>query len=231
VVLEDDTPKFLRGRSLYDLVVMEERSPYEAIIDRLLLLYVASRTREKGHNILGQIKLQKMLYKTQERMYLAKFKGLNYNFIRWQFGPFSQEIYSDVRDLKATGFLISQDTASVSEKGHKLLTALAPVFDDEMKDLIDRVINEFGPYTGRQIRKVMYSYPKVGEKKTIEEAEMGELLLSKLHQVDAKRHVHMDEQTFETLRFLFDPTSSKELKKSLDALKTEKCKVFTPVRQ
>jgi uncharacterized phage-associated protein len=209
---------------------MEERSLEEALIDRLLLLYVVARTRQKGYNIVGNIKLQKMLYKTQERMYLAKCKGLNFNFVRWRFGPFSQEIYSDIKDLKATGYLIPEDVASASEKGIKLLRNFDSIFDDETKDIIERVINEFGPYSGRQIREVMYSYPKVGEKKTIEEAELGEVLLTRLKPENARKCVRIDEEKLETLRFLFDPKSNAAIQDGIRSLKTEECKPFIPVR-
>src|SRR3990172_5093602 len=202
---------------------MENRSLEEALVDRFLLLYVVARTRKKGCNILGHIKLQKMLYKTQERMYLARWKGFNYNFVRWKFGPFSQEIYSDVDDLKRAGYLIQEDAASISEKGLRLLKDFDVLLDAETKDIIERVINEFGPYTGRQIREVMYSFPKVGEKKTIEEAEMGEVLLTRLHPEDAKKCLRADEAQLETLRFLLVPKSNKEIQDGLRSLRTDKC--------
>ena len=53
-----------------------------------------------------------------------------------------------------------------------MLKALDTVFDDETKEIVDRVINEFGEYTGRQIKTVMYSSPVLGKKKTIKEAKM-----------------------------------------------------------
>ena len=85
---------------------MENRSITKRL---LLLLYLAAKTGDKGRNILGHIKLQKLLYKTEERMIQVKCKGLNYNFIRWKFGPFSQENFnSDVSDLKESGFLIKK---------------------------------------------------------------------------------------------------------------------------
>jgi len=215
----------------YNMVNMEERNVHEAILDRLLLLYLVARTREKGYNILGQIKLQKLLYKAQERMYLSKCKGLNYNFVRWKFGPFSQEIYSDVEDLKETGFLDRRVAVNASAKGLRLLKTLGLVFDEETTELIDKVINEFGPYTGRQIKAVMYSFPKVGEKKTIKEAKMGEVLLTKLNEKNAKKRLLLKEQTLDTLRFLFDPLTHKAIEEGLKALKTEKCRPFIPVDQ
>lgn len=164
-------------------------------------------------------------------MYKAQCKGLNYNFKRWKFGPFSQEIYSDVKDLKATGFLIREDVASVSGKGRRLLKALDSIFDAQTKELIDKVLNEFGPYTSRQIKTIMYASPIVGKMKTIKEAEMGETLLTRLNQSDAIQCIHINERTMDTLRFLFDPTSSKALEVGMHALKTEKCRPFIPVGQ
>jgi uncharacterized protein YwgA len=210
---------------------MEERSLEEALIDRLLLLYLVTRTRQKGYNILGQIKLQKMVYKTQEKMYLSKCKALNYNFVRWRSGPFSQEIYSDVRDLKTTGYLNPLDAASATEKGSKLLETFGSILDEETRNIIDKVINEFGPYTGRQIKQVMYFYPKVGERKTIGEAKMGEVLLTRLSSQEARKCISMSEEKLETLRFLFDPKSKRAIQEGLRALKTEECRPFIPVHR
>jgi uncharacterized phage-associated protein len=210
---------------------MKERNIEEAIVDRILLLYLIARTRQKGYNISGQIKLQKMLFKTEERMFLSRYKGLNYNFIRWDYGPFSPEIYFDVRDLKETGLLRDKDTVDISEIGLQLLNALTGLLDKnrKFKEIIDRVINEFGPLKGRQIKDVMYSYPKIGEKKLIAETKKGEIILPKLEATEAEDRFWIDERLFETFRILLDPSSNKSTKEGLEALKKEEGKPFIPV--
>src|SRR3989337_740435 len=102
------------------MVSMEQRSLNEALVDRFILLYLVTRNRQKGYNILGPIQLQTLLYKIEEQMWLKNCKGLSYTFIRWKHGPFSQEVYSDVRDLKDTGFLNAEDVASTSRKGQEM---------------------------------------------------------------------------------------------------------------
>lgn len=208
---------------------MEQRSLNEALADRLLLLYLVNRVRQKGYNILGPIKLQKLIYKTEETLCKKKIKGLTYTFIRWKHGPFSQEIYSDVDDLKECGFLITEDEASTSEKGRRMASIAEKLLDPETKDTIDRVINEFGPLNGKQLKAVMYSYPVFGEMRTIREAKEGELLLSKLNEVNGKDSLKLDEDFLETLSVLFNPSACNSIKKSLAAMKTEEAKPFIPV--
>jgi len=211
---------------------MIERTVKEAILDRLLLLFLIVRTRQKGYNITGDVKLQKLLYKAEERMYLSGYKGLNYNFVRWEHGPFSQEVYVDTEDLTETGFLRRYENAiDVSNKGVQLVEALRETLDKNRKieQIIDKVINEFGPLKGQRIRAVMYSYPKVGERKTIKKTKKGEFILRKLEDSEAKERFWVDEKWFETLEVLFDPTSYKSIKEGLKALKEEEGRPFVPI--
>ena len=211
---------------------MIERTVKEAILDRLLLLFLIVRTRQKGYNITGDVKLQKLLYKAEERMYLSRYKGLNYNFVRWEHGPFSQEVYVDTEDLTETGFLRRYENAiDVSNQGVQLVEALRETLDKNRKieQIIDKVINEFGPLKGQRIRAVMYSYPKVGERKTIKKTKKGEFILRKLEDSEAKERFWVDEKWFETLEVLFDPTSYKSIKEGLKALKEEEGRPFVPI--
>lgn len=212
---------------------MIERDIQEAIMDRVLLLYLVAKSRKKGYNVSGHIKLQKLLYKTEERMYVSKYKGLNYSFIRWNFGPFSQEIYSDVKDLGENGFLKVRpgEVIDISDDGVQLINALGEVLEKnrKFKEIIDRVINEFGPLKGDQIKDAMYSYPKIGERKLIAEIKKGELILPRLVDSEAVDRFWIDEKWFETLRILFDPALYKSMKEGLKALKTEEGKPFIPV--
>lgn len=209
---------------------MEQRSLNEALIDRLLLLYLVTRIRQKGYNILGPVKLQKLLYKIEEQMFRKNCKGLSYTFIRWKHGPFSQEIYSDVRDLKDTGFLNTEDPASASEKGQHFAKIAENILNPESKDIIERVINEFGPLNGKQLKEVMYSYPIVDEKRTIREAKEGELILSKLNEEQARKCIQVNERLLETLSIVFNPSAYKAIKSGLEAMKKEEPKRFIPVR-
>lgn len=210
---------------------MKERNIEEILVDRILLLYLIARTRRKGYGISGKTKLQKILFKAEEQMFLSKYKGLNYNFIRWDYGPFSPEILFDIKDLKETGLVKVTDTIDVSETGLELLNALTDVLNKnrKFKEIIDKVINEFGPLKGHQIKGVMYSYPKIGERKIIAETKKGEVILPKLEKTEAEDQFWMDEKWFETLRILLDPRLHKSIREGLEALKQEEGKSFIPV--
>jgi len=134
-----------------------------------------------------------------------------------------------VKDLKTVGLLRNEEALGLSSNGEKLVRALEPIVDEQSKEIIERVINEFGPLKGREIRASMYSYPKVGEKRVLAEVKKGETVLSKLNDRDAKRLFWIDDKWFETLRILFDPHSYQSIKKGLKALREEEGKPFIPV--
>ena len=75
-------------------------------------------------------------------MWKKKHKGLNYTFIRWKHGPFSQEVYSDVEDLKNTGFLCSSLASIPSEEGEQLARIAEHYLDGETREIFERVINK-----------------------------------------------------------------------------------------
>lgn len=214
--------------------IMKKRTPSESLIDRLLLLYLIVRIRDFGYKITGNVKLQKLTYKSQERMFLGGLKGFNYNFVRWDFGPFSQEIVPDTSDLLETGFLRKSGNVIVpSGRGSQLIRDLDTVFERNkaIVEYIDRVILEFGPYPGKTIRALMYSYPKVGVRKTIEQTKKGELILSKLDASEAKETFWIDDEWMETLEMLFDPTCYKAVSEGLEALRKEEGRPFIPVTE
>jgi uncharacterized phage-associated protein len=211
----------------------QERTPREVLIDRLLLLFLLVRMRQKGYRVSGDVKLHKLLYKVQERMFLDRYKGLNHTFIFWKHGPFSQEIYSDTADLRETHLLrkTHDRTIDVSEDGAKLVSAIHEAFrrNSKVQDYVERVVNEFGPYSGKEIKAVMYSYPKVGERKPIGSAKPGEFILGKLDDSEARDSFWLDDEWLETLEVLFDPSSYKSMTQGLKALREEKGKPFVPI--
>jgi len=214
---------------------MKERDLKEAISDRLLLLYLLFKIRKKGQSVSGDTKLQKLLYEIEQRMYRNRYKGLNYNFVRWDFGPFSQEVYVDSADLEKTGFLKrhSDKSIGISDSGIRLIEMMQKDLkgDKVLEEYFDRVINEFGPYKGKGIKAAIYTSPKVGERKPIRETTKAEILLKKLDTSEAMKSFWINDRWFETLRIIFDPTFSLKVKKGLQALKEEEGKPFIPVTE
>lgn len=211
---------------------MKQRSQKEAIIDRLLLLYLLFKMRKKSYSVSGDIKLQKLLYKTEERMYNKKYKGLSYNFVRWNYGPFSQEIYVDTKDLEKTGFLRQayDKSIGISEDGIKLIETLRGNFTkNKLDDFFERVINEFGSLKGEDIKATVYTYPRVGGRITVGQTKKRDILLEKLDDSNASECFWIDDDCIETLSVLFDPQSHESIKKGLRALREEEGKPFTPV--
>ena len=73
----------------------------------LLLLYSPGVMDDPNEKIRGRTRLVKMIFLFQEEIY-QKFKFDIENlakFVEWKFGPWSEEVYSDIEFFKSIGFI------------------------------------------------------------------------------------------------------------------------------
>ena len=213
------------------------RSINEVIVDRLLLLYLLIRNRRKGFSVSGnsfgrQLKLQKLLYWVEFEMNSTGYKGLNYNFFKWKYGPFAKEIYDDTAHLLRNR-LITEDKweLSVSEKGNDLLETCGEVFEFNtgISAFFDRIIERFGGYDAEDLKNATYDFPILGKKIPIERVKKGELILPKLKYEDAERVFFIDEKWMPTFQIMFDPGFYSAINTSLDQMRKERGIPFKPV--
>lgn len=80
----------------------------------LLLLYSEGQKRQINEPIVGRTRLTKMLFLFKEE-FLSKFKKGDieempfYEFFPWNFGPFSSQVYEDLKFFQLRGFIETQD--------------------------------------------------------------------------------------------------------------------------
>src|SRR3972149_2547917 len=106
------------------------RTPREALIDRILLLYAIERVNEYGL-MEGPFKLMKVPFLSQRAMNNDGEKGFNYTFFRWDYGPLSTEIYDDRDTLLRAGYITQVGTKGriyPTEGGKQLLESLRDLF-------------------------------------------------------------------------------------------------------
>lgn len=213
------------------------RSMGDAIVDRLLLLYLLIRNRRKGFSISGtpfetQLKLQKLLYWVEFEMFSNRYKGLNYYFFKWDHGPFAQEIYTDADDLLRNNLIIEDKRElRASEKGHELIENCGELFESNtgISNFFDRVIDRFGGYGPYDIRNATYAFPVFEKKIPIARVKKGELILPKMKSEDAEKIFYIDEEWMATLQIMFDPYFYSAIKTSLDKMKKDRGRPFRPV--
>lgn len=90
----------------------------------LLLLYSPGKTDSVNEPIIGRTRLVKMLYLFKKEALPQFKKGTEihddnfYNFFAWNFGPFSDEVYSDITFFTLRGFIkaeVAGEDASTEE--------------------------------------------------------------------------------------------------------------------
>lgn len=83
----------------------------------LLLLYAEGITQNFNEPIIGRTRLVKLLFVFKQEM-LQKFKkniDSNipfYDFYPWHYGPFSKQVYDDIKFFELRGFISYKDVAS-----------------------------------------------------------------------------------------------------------------------
>jgi uncharacterized protein YwgA len=90
------------------------RTVPEKLIDKLLLLYLASDTLNHIR-FLVETKLQKLVFLSELSMFKKEEKGFNYTFVRLNYGPFSQELRSDLGQLIGQEILMERGLRPTEE--------------------------------------------------------------------------------------------------------------------
>ncbi|MDH5414835.1 MAG: Panacea domain-containing protein [Flavobacteriaceae bacterium] len=209
-----------------------ERSYDEVIVDRLLLLYLSTTMRSSGRLLSGDLKLQKLVYKSEENMLLGQDKGFNYFFIRYKMGPWSRELQEDAKELTKMGFLNKEQYAYMpADRTYKLIEDADEIFKKNRfaVQIIDQVIREFGEYKGKELKVLMYAYPKPDTKIPIQHIKLGDPILQKLSIHEAKNRFILDEDWLDTLGILFNPYMYSAINKGINNLKKEFGRPFRPV--
>lgn len=197
---------------------MTSRNLIETLTDRLLMLFLIVESENHGWKISGKVKLLKLLYLSESRMIRDKKKGFNFGFYRWDYGPMSNDALQDLDQLSENGLLEkSQYAFSTTSRGRQLLKSCSTLFsrNEEFLEYIRKVIREFGPYTGKNIKTVVYGIPKTGERKLIRKTKHGEELLRKLLTKEAKKRFVIDDEWVETLSILLDKEAYESLQRGI----------------
>ncbi len=84
----------------------------------LLLLYTPGKSSEPNQSIIGRTRLVKMLFLFREEALPNFKKGTDidaenfYEFFAWSFGPFSSQVYDDLKFFELRGFIDRSDSGN-----------------------------------------------------------------------------------------------------------------------
>jgi uncharacterized phage-associated protein len=167
----------------------------------------------QGNSFQRHVKLQKLLYHLESRLFNDRIKALNYTFYKWQHGPFSKFVYSDVDALEKTDMIIVRDVSEfygefyLTERGLELIDNLNEIINDydELNRYTIRVINEFGEYDWYDLKHITYAYPSPLTRIPIKKLNKGDLILPKLEISEATKIITINEAWRDTLGFILEP--------------------------
>lgn len=212
---------------------MTPRNLIETLTDRLLMLFLIAESENHGWKISGKVKILKLLYLSECRMIQDKKKGFNFSFYRWDYGPMSNDALQDLNQLDENGLLEkSQYAFCTTSRGRQLLKNCSTLLsrNEEFLEYIRKVIREFGPYTGKNIKTVVYGTPKIGERKLIRKTKHGEELLRKLLTEEATKRFVIDDEWVETLSILLDKEACESLQKGMQDANEGRVTKYEPLK-
>jgi len=211
---------------------MPNRTYGEALVDRLLMLFLISECQKIGYKITGKVKLTKLLYLSESKMVKNKIKGFNYSFFRWDYGPMSVELLRDLDCLSNNGLLKSTENfIGVTSKGKEVLKNSSELLDRNrgLLEYIQQIVREFGHYKGSSIKEIVYGLPKIGKKIQIGTTRHGEELLNAISFEEAKQRFMIDDEWTETLSIMIDKEMCDSLDKGIQDAKEGKIEKYVPL--
>ena len=177
----------------------------------------------KGTDFQKLLKINKLSYFIESRMYEHKIKSFNYHFRKWDHGPLAQEIYIDIDNLNETHLIKKTDIINVQDEGKQLLRNLDEMLIDENEviDCVKHVVREFGEYQWDEIKSTVYAYPTVDKRIRMDRIRKGTPILSKLERSEAVQAVRLNPDWFDTLKIIFNPDIYHSVKQGIESLRSD----------
>ena len=133
------------------------------MFNRQLVLLKLIQALEKKNMASGTAIVKALFLLKEEYGLGAKIKF--YSFYPYQYGPFSQLCFADLRQLKSSG-LVDEEEKSLTKEGKKAIDSCKLEFDTQLTDLTNRF------KTTNQMIKYIYSkYPQYAAKSLLVEHE------------------------------------------------------------
>ncbi|KHE69668.1 hypothetical protein [Halobacillus sp. BBL2006] len=128
------------------------------VLNKILLLHIMETSSKK--NIKGSTRLQKMVFASESQARKKGTNAFNYDFIRWYYGPYSEELSSDIEVLISKG-LIKRDNQNnytltpsgkgTLEKAKKILPKVADL------DVLQNIVDDYSEKKLKVLLKEVYN--------------------------------------------------------------------------
>jgi len=206
-------------------LMLEGRTFEEELVDKLLLLYLIEKANCNGLAE-GITKITKLSFLSEHTMILKKNKGFNYNYFRYEQGPYSKELADDFKKLLKEEMIAQRDHYTfLTPRGKEILDGSSELLEinQSFADEIDEVCKKYAPHTLTSIKKDVYGlvlgiegpYKNFKIKNIPQCAD----ILVKLDVRNAVKEFKLSIDWCETLELLMDNDSMISFEKSMEDTK------------
>ena len=189
----------------------------QKIAQSLLLLKIL----REDENVFGRTKLQKQVFLNELRLIQSDLGGLYYNYFRYNYGPFSSDLFTDFTVLGNKGFL-HKTTFKLTERGQYLIDYVEGSIKNfkanaKIFEMVESTTRKYRKYNGTELMKMVYRLEVEpddmrGQQLQIENIDtFVNILLPELHKYkhelefpsgileDVKEELAMDQDTWNNL--------------------------------
>ena len=214
---------------------MGEARLRESISNILLLLYTIHKTNEQ-QEMDDDRKLQKMVFLAEKNLVRSKLKALDYQFHKWQMGPYSANVSRDLDVLKGLGLVRPGWPIGLTSEGVNLLDSCSELLMQNKRFIgfVDRIVNKYAHLDSKSIMDVVYDMvivvPRTLERMRIDDVPMGTPILFKTSSKRAKAIFEIDESWLATLEIAFNQEIIDSIAEAYDDAREGRASDFRSVR-
>ncbi len=139
-----------------------ERTDRDRLLDSAVLLYLWAGAQSRAGDAAGdRLKLAKLAFLAANDLYWNRIKAVNLSFFRYQFGPFSRDLYANWDELTAAGHLVEEEQFRVTEQGQNLARqfgeqVLGAEPNAEIRHRLDCLLDTYAPLSTEALLDRVY---------------------------------------------------------------------------
>ncbi|WP_152415908.1 type II toxin-antitoxin system antitoxin SocA domain-containing protein [Halovivax asiaticus] len=209
----------------------DPRDYKDRLVDRLLLLHLFDRVSETSR-ITGDVKLQKLVFLSENSLVQEGIDGLKYSFFRWEHGPMSKEVYEDHEYLCENRF-VSEESGEILSQGKEVLDQATPVLSDN-SDIVREInltIEKYGDIPGYKLKNIVYDMNvelmASGTEQKVEDIPKGTDIIWSLSNDEYNQRFELSDEWAETLDILLHERSRKSVNTAVEEARKEPSSSFS----
>ena len=189
------------------------RTENQILLDNYLLLLTVQESEK--HGWVRTTKVQKVAFYSEYIMNRGRLKAFGLLFRRHNFGPYSDDLENDLKNLTAFSYLtLDRGNIVMDELGERVLEDTRELLSKNRwvrKPIIESA-SKIAPMDTDETLNFIYSLPiKSRYGSRVEDVPDGATIVRPLDDADAEHIFHLNEDEAETLDVLFDSKTAIEM--------------------